>query len=85
MKKQTTTDFQCNERVNEFTQVLRGELYFYIDSILSLGEPRNNKQLVQMNSFISEVFQMLFKWMKIFPMLLRAYNLPLQEYEPYQT
>jgi len=43
VKKLVDTDFLSIDSVHELTQYVRGELFFFIDSVLSLGEQRNKK------------------------------------------
>ena len=85
MKKLVETDFLSIDTVHELTQYVRGELFFFADSVLTLGEHRNKKQLEQMQDFMREVLQLIFKWMQLFPSLVSYYAAPIDDLNLPQT
>ena len=79
------TDFMSIDNVHELTQYLRGELFFFVDSILSLGEVRMKKQLEQTQDFMKEVLTLIFRWMMIYPSIVSSYALPVEDQGLYQN
>lgn len=80
------TDFLSFEDPKRFTQYVRGEMYFFIDSLLSLGDARTDRQLEVTRAFINDLYKMVFRWMEIFPNLYEHYRpAELPEDYDYQT
>ena len=52
------------------TQYLRGELYYYVDSMLSLHLNTTTEELPMIYEFMSNVYLLIQLWMKIFPVKL---------------
>jgi hypothetical protein len=59
-------DFKAFETPNQLTQFIRGELYFYVDSLISF-QNTSTEDLSAVFEFMTEIFKLLFKWMEIFP------------------
>ena len=74
LKKLMETDFLSFEDPKRFTQYVRGEMYFFIDSLLSLGDARTDRQLEVTRAFINDLYKMVFRWMEIFPNLYEHYR-----------
>jgi len=53
---------------------VRGEMYFFIDSLVSLGDGRIERQLEITRSFINDLYKMIFRWMEIFPDLYEHFK-----------
>lgn len=74
VKQIMESDFKCFNSPNELTQFIRGELYFYIDSLISLYTSTTSDDLVAILEFMQEVFRLILKWMEIFPQYLKIFN-----------
>ena len=59
-------DFKVFETPRDLTQFVRGELYFYVDSLLSMLST-TVEDLPSIFEFMKEIFKLIFKWMEIFP------------------
>jgi hypothetical protein len=62
--------------IHELLQYVRGTMFFFLDSVLSLGEPRTRSHLELMQDFMREALALVFKWMQIFPSLVKHYYEP---------
>lgn len=51
----------------KFTQFIRGKLFFYIDSLLTLQKGADKKAFPNIVKFMRKVFELILKWMKLFP------------------
>jgi hypothetical protein len=58
----------------KLTQFIRGELYFQVDSLISLFANTTTEDLPAIFDFIQEIFKMIIKWMEIFPKYLASFN-----------
>jgi len=67
----------------KLTQFLRGELYFYVDSLISIFTSTTPEDLPGIFDFVKEVFSMIMKWMEIFPQYLNAFNASQQNLNLY--
>jgi hypothetical protein len=68
--------FEVLETPRKVTQYIRGELYFYVDSMLSLFLNTSVAELSIYYQFMSHVFNIIQLWMKHFPSkLYKNYNL----------
>ena len=67
-------DFANFENPYKVTQFIRGELYFYIDSLISLFTATNAEDIPAIFEFMQEVFKLILKWMEIFPNYLQSFN-----------
>jgi hypothetical protein len=67
-------DFTNFETATKVTQFIRGELYFYIDSLISLFTSTNSEDIPAIFDFMQEVFKLILKWMEIFPNYLKSFN-----------
>lgn len=52
--------------------MVRGELYFYVDSLISLTQ--SAEELPTIYQFMNKIFQLIFKWMEIFPAYLKNFS-----------
>lgn len=58
----------------ECTQFLRGELYYYVDSLLTLPLVIREEDLPSILQFIELVFRMTLKWYEILPAFVPAWK-----------
>jgi hypothetical protein len=54
-------------------QFIRGELYFYVDSLISLVAPTSFEDLPGIFEFMQNIFRLIFKWMEVFPNYLKSF------------
>ena len=59
--------FEVLETPRKVTQYIRGELYFYVDSMLSLHLNTTTKELPKIYEFMRYVYQIVQLWLKLFP------------------
>ena len=59
--------FEVLETPRKVTQYIRGELYFYVDSMLSLHLNTTTRELPKIYDFMQYVFKLVQLWMKLFP------------------
>lgn len=72
-----SSDFKPSffERPRDITQFIRGELFFYVDSLMSLFTSSSQEEVKPIFEFITgELFALVFKWMEIFPHYLASFN-----------
>lgn len=62
----TETQFRYFETAHDFTQFVRGELYMFIDSILTLFNVISADDLPAIFEFVEHVLQMILQWMELF-------------------
>ena len=62
VKEITTSDFRCFNSAYECTQFIRGELFFYIDSLLTLHTTTTREDLPAILDFVEAVFKMIIRW-----------------------
>ncbi len=62
-----STDFRCFSSAYECTQFIRGELYFYTDSLLTLQNQTTREDLPAIFNFLETVFNMILKWYQLIP------------------
>ena len=74
VKETIEKDFTNFESPYTLTQFIRGELYFYIDSLISLFTSTNSEDIPAIFEFMTEVFKLILKWMEIFPNYLKSFN-----------
>lgn len=58
----------------ECTQFIRGELYFYIDSLLTLQNVIIQEDLPSILNFVELVFKLTLKWLEIMPLFVASYK-----------
>lgn len=58
----------------ECTQFLRGELYFYVDSLLTLPLLINSEDLPAILNFCELVLQLTLKWLELLPLFVPAWH-----------
>ena len=58
----------------ECTQFIRGELYFYIDSLLTLQNVIVQEDLPSILNFVELVFKLTLKWLEIMPLFVASYK-----------
>lgn len=88
MQETIKEEFKNLETPLKVTQFIRGELYFYVDSLISMISCIQQEDLPVIFEFMLDVFKLIFKWMEIFPQYLTSYqeslhhpNLYLVNYE----
>ena len=59
--------FTCFTSAHECTQFIRGELYFHLDSLITLEHAINAQDLPTIAEFIKLVFELILVWMEVFP------------------
>jgi hypothetical protein len=57
--------FQCFKDANECTQFVRGELYIYFDSLLTLMNEPSKSDIQKLFEFATEIYNLLFAWIEI--------------------
>lgn len=67
-------EFKNLESPIKVTQFIRGELYFYVDSLISMISSTSQDDLPVIFDFMQDVFKLIFKWMEIFPKYLSSYQ-----------
>ena len=65
------------------TQFIRGDLYFYVDSLISMISVISNEELPMIFMFMQDVFKLILKWMEIFPQYLSSYQEALHHSQLY--
>lgn len=74
IKEIVDSKFTCFESAHACTQFVRGELFIFVDSILSLSQCLTSNDLPSVIEFISLVFQLILTWMEIFPLYYNSYK-----------
>jgi hypothetical protein len=67
IQKVIQTDFKCFTDANECTQFVRGELYFYFDSLISLVNEASQVEIQKIFEFTTELLKLCLRWIEIFP------------------
>lgn len=67
-------DFKCYELPRDLTQFVRGELYFYVDSLMSIFQSSSVEEVPAIFEFITkDIFSLIFKWLEIMPDYLPSF------------
>ena len=66
-------NFRNFESPSQLTQFIRGQLYFYVDSLLSLPQVSSESDLPTIFDFITLVFKLILKWIELFPSVLKSF------------
>jgi hypothetical protein len=74
IQKIIQSEFKCFESANECTQFIRGELFIYFDSLVSLTMSATPADIQKIFEFSTEVFKLCLKWIDIFPNYLDIYK-----------
>jgi hypothetical protein len=62
------------EKPRDLTQFIRGEFYFYVDSLMSLFQNSSPEEVPAIFEFLTkDVFALIFKWLEIFPEYLSSF------------
>ena len=61
------SDFLCFNDATECTQFIRGEMYVYFDSLISLVQEASQTDVQMIFEFTTEMFRLCLKWIDIFP------------------
>ena len=69
------SDFLCFNDATECTQFIRGEIYFYFDSLISLVNEATQNDVEMIYEFTTEVFRLCLKWIDIFPKYQEIYKM----------
>jgi hypothetical protein len=67
-------EFKNLETPIKVTQFIRGDLYFYVDSLISMINCIQQEDLTIIFDFLVDVFKLIFKWMEVFPQYLSSYQ-----------
>lgn len=67
-------EFKNLETPIKVTQFIRGDLYFYVDSLISMINCIQQEDLIIIFEFLVDVFKLIFKWMEVFPQYLSSYQ-----------
>ena len=59
------SNFQCFKDANECTQFVRGELYTYFDSLITLVQDPSKSDMEKIFEFATEVFNLGLKWIDL--------------------
>ena len=59
------SDFLCFKDANECTQFIRGELYIYFDSLMTLVSEPAKTDIQKIFEFATEVFKLCLKWVDL--------------------
>jgi hypothetical protein len=62
MKEVITTNFKCFKRPYEVTQFMRGEFFYYLDSLLTMQTNVEKTHLDECLAFCDIAFQLILKW-----------------------
>jgi len=66
--------FTCFTSAHECTQFIRGELYFYLDSLLTLHMSIEPSDLPGIVEFVRLCFELLLTWMEVFTKYQEAFK-----------
>lgn len=66
--------FKNFKTAHEVTQFIRGELFFYVDSIITIPTETTSADLPARVEFITQVFELIITWLDIFPSYVEAYK-----------
>ena len=69
-----STKFTCFASAHECTQFIRGELYFYLDSLLTMEIAISPTDLPAIIEFLKLVMELILTWLEIFPNYLDAFR-----------
>jgi hypothetical protein len=61
------SEFTCFESAYQCTQFIRGELYFYVDSMITLSNVITSDDLYMVIDLIRDVLELTLTWLRIFP------------------
>jgi len=70
----TQSEFLCFTDAHECTQFIRGELFIYFDSLLTLQQQVSATDVQKIFEFITEVMKMCLTWIEVFPKYYQAYK-----------
>ena len=74
LKEIIQSKFTCFESAHACTQFIRGELYVFVDSILTIYSNITSNDLPAIVEFMSLVFQLILTWMEIFPLYYPSFK-----------
>ena len=66
--------FTCFEDAQACTQFIRGELYFYLDSLLTMPTQFDASDLPGIIDFVRLCYRLVLTWMEIFPLYNDSYR-----------
>lgn len=71
------TNFESIQTADEITQYIRGSLFFYFDSLLTLQHyfKPTLQNTMEIFGFIDILFELIFKWIQVFPECKEEYKL----------
>ena len=68
------SEFTCFDSAYECTQFIRGELYYYVDSMVTLLNVISSDDLPVIIDLVKQVFELTLTWLKIFPAYASSYR-----------
>ena len=68
------SEFKCFQRPYEITQFLRGEFFYYVDSLLTMGNVVERAHLTEVVAFCELAFKLILKWYELLPQWFPAYT-----------
>lgn len=74
MQEIIANDFKGFPSPSHLTQFIRGELYFYVDSLMSIFATSSVDEVPAIFDFMKDIFSLIFKWIEIFPQHLPAFQ-----------
>lgn len=74
VKEIIQTNFRCFNSAYDCTQFIRGELYFYIDSLLTLPMYTTREDVPAILDFFELVFKLMLKWYHMIPSYITSYK-----------
>jgi len=78
IQKVLNSNFQSFQNAWECTQFIRGELFYYIDALLTTPNSVHTDDLPSLINFIELAFKLILKWFEIMPSHLSSFKEALQ-------
>ena len=78
INKVEESNFRCFSSAFECTQFIRGELFVYFDSLVTLVTSPSQADVQKIFEFCVEVFRLVLKWIHIFPEYMESYHRHMQ-------
>ena len=78
IKQVRESKFRCFTSAFECTQFIRGELFVYYDSLVTLVTTPSQSDIQKIFEFCIEIFQLVLQWVEIFPSYFESYKKHMQ-------
>ena len=75
IQRATESSFLCFADATECTQFIRGEMYLYFDSLITLVLEATEADVQKIFEFTTEVFRLCLKWVDIFPQYQEVFKM----------